>query len=261
MNDNDTSAVDKFSWRRVWEFGVLYKYSLVRQMIAYGAFSIFAAIIGLMPFGPTAQVGLFSLFASALGIAYYISPVALSKWGDTRMVMNLTPALPMEKFVFFMIYFLIVLPVIVFLPNYLSQLTYLHIPSVQTEPMLELVHLSLDYNYNTISKLVQSAALMLACFYTVLVCKENRTLKGILTVFGILICVGMTGFILGFSRALMADFEINNLPANPHESVYANMTQIMAEMKTSMICITTVFSIGGIVLMRLIYQRLAHPKI
>lgn len=253
--------MDKFSWRRIWEFGNLYKYLLVRQMIAYGAFSIFAATMGLMPFGPTAQVELLSMFASVLGIAYYVSPVVLSKWGDTRMVMNLTPALPMEKFAFFMIYFLIVLPVIVFLPTFISQLIYLHVPAIHTEPMLELVHLSLDYNYNTISKLVQSAALMLACFYAVLVCKENRTLKGILTVFGILICVGLAGFILGFSRALMADFEINNIPANPHQSVYSNMTQIMAEMKTSMICITTVFSIGGIVLMRLIYQRLAHPKI
>lgn len=261
MNDNDTSEVDNFSWRRVWNFGGLYKYSLFRQMTAYGAFSIFAAIMGLMPFGPTAQVGLFSMFTSALGIAYYVSPVVLSKWGDTRMVMNMAPALPMEKFAFFMIYFMIVLPIIVFLPSFISQLIYLHAPAIHTEPMLELVHLSLDYNYNTVSKLVQSATLMLACFYTVLVCKENRTLKGILTVFGILICVGLTGFILGFSRALMADFEINNIPANPQESVYANMTQIMAEMKTSMIYTTTVFAIGGIILMRLIYQRLVHPKI
>lgn len=261
MNDNKKSTIDKFSWRRVWEFGELYKYSLVRQMIAYGALSIFAAIIGLMPFGQTVQVGLFGMFASALGIAYYVSPVALSKWGDTRLVMNMTPALPMEKFAFFMIYFLIVLPIIVFLPPFISQLIYLHIPAIQTKQMLDLIHLSLDYDFNTISKLVQSAALMLACFYTVLVCKENRTLKGIITVFAILLGIGMVGFILGFSRAFMADFEINKLPAVTHDSIYYNMVQLMGEIKTSIICTTTLFTIGGIVLMRLIYKRIAHPKI
>lgn len=260
MDGNYTSAMDKFSWKRVWEFGQLYKYSLNRQMIAYGAFSIFAAIMGLMPFGPSAQVGLFGMFASALGIAYYLSPVVLSKWGDTRMVMNMAPALPVEKFAFFMIYFLIVLPIIVFLPSFISQLIYLHIPAIQTKQMLELIHLSFDYNYNTVSKLVQSAALMLACFYTVLVSKENRTLKGIITVFCILIGLGLVGFIQGFSRALMADFEINNLPAVSQDSV-GYMVGIMEEIKVSVICMSTVFAIGGIVLLRLIYQRQAHPKI
>lgn len=261
MNNNVMSTTDKFSWRRVWVFGQLYKYTLNRQMIAYGAFSIFAAIMGLMPFGPSAQVGLFGMFASALGIAYYLSPVVLSKWGDTRMVMNMTPALPMEKFAFFMIYFLIVLPIIVFLPSFISQVIYLHIPAIQTKQMLDLIHLSFDYDYNTVSKLVQTAALMLACFYTVLMCKGNRTLKGILTVFCILMGFGLVGFILGFSRALIADFEINNLPAVSQDSVYANMFQLMEEMKVSVICISMVFTVGAIVLLRLIYQRLAHPKI
>lgn len=261
MNNNDISTIDRFSWRRVRDFGGLYKYSLRRQMIAYGALSLFAALMGLIPFGPTTQVGLFSMFSSALGIAYYVSPVVLSKWGDTRIVMNMTPALPIEKFIFFMIYFLIVLPVIVFLPSLISQLIYLQIPSIQTKPMLELIHLSLNVDFNTDSKLVQSAALMLSCFYTILVSKDNRTLKGIITVFGILIGIGLLGFILGFSMALTTDFYLDNLSTFPHNSVYADMIQLLDEMKIFVICLTSAFAIGGIILMRLIYKRLAHPKI
>lgn len=265
---------DRFSLKRTWAFGLLYSHSLKCQLIAYGCLSVIAAIMTLMPFGPIAQMSIFSLFGSALAIVYYISPVVLSKSGDTRKIMYMTPALPAEKFVFFMAYFLVVLPTVIFLPVYFAQLIYTHIPSIQTEPLMNLLKFSNDYGFNQLSKILQGGWITLVCFYVVLVCKENRTLKGLLAVFGIMLGFGLIGALFGFAIAFFDDnpiriyelantdeFNIGIMVDNKIEGMNLTYWNYIMESLRTQIFWLNIFLIGGIILfLSLIYKRIAHSK-
>lgn len=258
-NKELTNATDRFSWHRVMEFGKIYQYSLKRQLIVYGILSMVAAIFCLLPFGAVTQMGLYSMFGTATGIAYYLAPLVLSKWGDTRMVMNLTPALPIEKFIFFVIYFLLLLPTILFAPTTLAQFIYLKMPSIQTEPMLRILHLAFDYDYNTISKFLQGGAIMLTCFYIVLNSNGNRTLKGILAVFGIMIGLGILGAIFGFTMALHDNIEFGNPTMPGADSAYWH--QVVTGLRVPILGLNIFFSVYSVIIMWLCYHRLSHPKI
>ncbi|MCM1491291.1 MAG: hypothetical protein NC095_10785 [Muribaculum sp.] len=251
--------MDRFSWHRVWNFGKIYQYSFKRQLVVYGILSVVAAIFGLLPFGAVTQMGLYSMFGTATGIAYYLAPLVLSKWGDTRMVMNLTPALPIEKFIFFMIYFLLLLPLVLFAPTTLAQFIYLKMPSIQTEPMLRILHLAFDYDYNAISKFLQGGGIMLTCFYIVLNSHGNRTIKGILAVFGIMIGLGILGAIFGFTMALHDNIEYGNPTMPGADSAYWH--QIVAGLRMPILGLNIFFSIYSVIIMWLCYHRLSHPKI
>lgn len=258
-NNEITIDMNRFSWHRVLDFGKIYQYSLRRQLTVYGILSILTTAFGLLPFGPVTQMGLYSVFGTIIGFAYYLSPLVLSKWGDTRMVMNMTPALPIEKFIFFMIYFLVLLPIILYVPTTLGQWLYLQIPSIQTEPMLRILHLAFDYDYNTISKYLQGGAIMLTCFYVVLNCSGNRTLKGILAVLGIMFGLGILGAVFGFTMALHDDIEISQ-PAMPGtDSMYWN--RIVTGLRMPIIWLNVLFTIYYVFIFRCIYHRLSHPKI
>lgn len=251
-------AHDRFSWKRVYYFGKLYRWSLKRQLIVYGILSIVAAISILMPFNAVTQVSLFSMFGSALALVYYLAPLVLSKTGDTRMIMYMTPALPIEKWVFFMLYFLVLLPIVIFLPTTLCQLLYMRLPAVQTEPMMEIFHLAFDYDYNVWAKFIQCIALLLSCFYVILTAQGNRTLKGILIVIGIMIGLGIFGAICGFTMAMFDNYMIVGQSSLNSDMLY--WTRIMTELKYPMLGLNIVATIYSLVLMWLSYKRLSHPK-
>lgn len=263
-NKTYTSETDRFSWGRIWRFGLIYQHSLKRQLIVYGIISVISAIITLLPLSSGIQMAFFSLFGSILGFLYYLSPLVLSKWGDTRMIMDMTPALPIEKFLFFMFYFLILLPLVVFGPTLLSQYLYFYIPSIQTEPLLGLLHLSFDYDYNTIAKYTQGCGFTLTCFYVILSCRGNRTLKGILAVFGMMAALGILGGIFGFTMALNDDFYYTYAMESNSEDPYATsvgMDHILTDLRIPLICLNVCFFIYNIFLLWASYRRLSHPKI
>ena len=247
LNNINSGAVDRFSWRRVWAFGNIFRSIIGRQLLVYGSFSLLVAVTMLIPFGAATQVGLAGLFGVVLGFLYYLSPVALCKRGDTRMVMNMTPVLPNEKFAFFMIYFLIVLPAVIYLPYRISEYIYLASPSIQTPLMKELLEMSRAHMSNYLMQMVQCAAITLICLYVVLSCHGNRTLKAILTVFGILVGIGLTGAIIGFSTAFMEGYEfIENIEnANP-TSPFEDVSQFMTTFEVQTIVLAIVFLIAGV---------------
>lgn len=250
-----SSEIDRFSWARVWDFGNIFGHSLKRQLLVYGLLSLLSAIFCLLPLSAATQMGLYSMFGSGLGFAYYLSPLVLSKWGDTRMVMNMTPALPIEKFLFFMIYFLVILPIVVFLPTLIAQYFYLKIPAVQTVQMLKVLKLSFEYEYNTISKFVEGGAIVLSCFYVVLNCNGNRTLKGVLVVLGILFGLGIVGAICGFVMGFHDGYGGYAYPDA------LGMENILQSLRMPIIVLNIFFAIVSIILMWLCYRRLAHPKV
>ncbi len=252
--DNPSTYIDRFSWQRMWDFGNLFSNSLKRQLLVYGLLSLISAIFCLLPLSAATQMGLFSMFGSVLGFAYYLSPLVLSKWGDTRMVMNMTPALPIEKFLFFMIYFLILLPIVVFLPTLIAQYFYLKIPAVQTVQMLKVLKLSFEYEY-TISKFVDGGAIVLSCFYVVLNCNGNRTLKGVLAVLGILFGLGIVGAICGFVMGFHDGYGGYAYPDA------LGMENILQSLRMPTTVLDIFFAIASIILMWLCYRRLAHPKV
>lgn len=262
LNNIQSGAFDRFSWRRVWAFGNIFRSIISRQLLVYGAFSLLAAVTMLIPFGAATQVGIFGLFSTVLSFLYYLSPAALCKRGDTRMVMNMAPALPNEKFVFFMIYFVIILPLVISLPYRVSEYIYLACPSIQTPLMKDMLEISFVHNSNCVMQAVQGVVITLICLHVVLACHGNRTLKAILTVFGILVGIGLTGAIIGFSTAFMEGCEFmenieNADPAAPFE----NVSQLMNNLEVQTTVLSIVFLIAGVVTACLIRRRLARPKI
>lgn len=262
LNNIQSGAFDRFSWRRVWAFGNIFRSIISRQLLVYGAFSLLAAATMLIPFGGATQVGIFSLFSTVLSFLYYLSPAALCKRGDTRMVMNMAPALPNEKFVFFMIYFLIILPVVISLPYKISEYIYLACPSIQTPLMKDMLEISLAHKSNYVMQMVQGVVITLICLHVVLACHGNRTLKAVLTVFAILVGIGLIGAIIGFSTAFMEGYEfMENIENTDPEAPFENVSQLMTNLKMQTTVLAIVSLIVGVVTAWLIRRRLAHPKI
>lgn len=178
------------------------------------------------------------------------------------MVMNMAPALPNEKFVFFMIYFLIILPVVISLPYKISEYIYLACPSIQTPLMKDMLEISLAHKSNYVMQMVQGVVITLICLHVVLACHGNRTLKAVLTVFAILVGIGLIGAIIGFSTAFMEGYEfMENIENTDPEAPFENVSQLMTNLKMQTTVLAIVSLIVGVVTAWLIRRRLAHPKI
>lgn len=208
METTATTVRDGFSWHRVAELAAFYRPITNRQILCYFLFSLLATIVTLLPLEEMAQMGLFTLIWTVLPLLYYLSPIAFCKSGDSRIVERLIPASPFEKFTFRMLYFLVVMPIVIYaLPEAAIRL-YGLIPSIQTEGMNSFYELRMNNGAPIILiNILTAVSTMLACLYTIYHVRTNRTLKGVLTVFAVQVGCGIIGAIWGFASMFRMGFE------------------------------------------------------
>lgn len=205
-----TTQTSSFSWHRVAQ---LYQYNapwLIKQTAIYFIFSLTTAIIFLFTRGHAWQVGLYSTCCTVQSFMFIWSPIIFTKGGDSRMVDRLIPASPLEKFVFYMSYLLVVMPISCYLLLFVAEKIYLHTGPADG-PMYNALEteLLIPTSYKMIEYLATLAA-MLTCFYFVIAAKRNRFVKAYLLSIGILVIISSfpsffivkEAFLAGYNEAI-----------------------------------------------------------
>lgn len=205
-----TTQTSSFSWHRVAQ---LYQYNapwLIKQTAIYFLFSLTTAIIFLLTRDYTWQVGLYSTCCTVQSFMFIWSPIIFTKGGDSRIVDRLIPAKPVEKFVFYMSYLLVVMPIACYLLLFVAEKIYLY-SGPADGPMNNALEIELlvPTSYKMIQYLATLAA-MLTCFYFVIAAKRNRFVKAYLLSIGVLVITSSfpsffivkEAFLAGYNEAI-----------------------------------------------------------
>lgn len=260
---NTTIAVkDNFSFGRLMGLASFYRPLLLRQLIAYGGASLLFSVLVLLPVGPEIQVGFFTIAWSAMGLMVQLSPVVLAKFGDSRIIERLIPASPIEKFVFFIIYFLIIVPVTVYFLPELALIIYQQIPAVQTSQMMWMI--SLRYSNPPvliIINLMSTAASVMTCLYVIMRVRHNRVLWGIISVFLFNIALGIIGAVQGAVNAFSVGFDAARMGEQPDPQQYVKKTlEIMVDAPGFTFVLLAILSIYLISIWCMFYRLLRNSK-
>lgn len=233
LNDNHIMSDSKFSWRRVRDVAFFYRAGVERQVLWYLIISVICAFITLLPLKSYVQVGLFSIIWTVLPLLFELAPCMLAKWGDSRIIERLIPATPAEKYTFRLIYFLIVVPIATQLFPRLAMYLYTQIPAIQTEEMSAVIDAALMYSpILWLSNVSTAAGACLTCLYVVTRARTNRTMKGILSVFAVLIFQGILGAIWGFTTAFRMGLQ-DGIAGKVSKNSSAFSQQLIEDMATS----------------------------
>lgn len=252
----------KFSWRRLFEFARFYSPLFSKQLLIYLAFSLLLSILMLLPTGPIAMPLCYSLCWMVIPYLFSLAPLILTKWGDNRIIERLIPASALEKFVFYMLYFLVAIPcsthVLPLAANYL----YSKIPLVSSEEMIQIY--KLQFSNPMPIKLINFTGAILppvACLYFVLKSKTGRIIKGVLSVFGAQIFVGILGAIYGIVGVFNTGFDETLMGKDANSQQVEQFTkELMQEMVSKPIHTALVVSIIAISVIAFIYLIYRHLK-
>lgn len=260
MSNNVCS--DSFSLRRLGMFAQYYKPLIGRQLIIYCLISVVFFVLSLMPFPSYAQAGIFTLVWTALGFMYQLAPIVLAKSGDSRVIERLIPATACEKFCFYFIYFFIVVPVVVYTLPEISLYLYGIIPSIHTQDMDYLVYV---HNSNpamiVIMNSFSTAAGAATCLLVVLKARRNRVIMGIVSVFVVMVSVGIFGAIWGAAQMFRLGYEQakNGIHLSEQEQIDSILSILNANPAVTG-TMTAIFAIYVFVVLWLTYSALRNSK-
>lgn len=202
-----TDTGSRFSWKRV---GMLYAFNrpyLSRELLYYSLAIILMSGLTLLPIGPTGQFMIFTLVWSVIPYMCSFAPLIFAKGGDSRIVDRMIPALPSEKYLFYLSYILLVIPAVCYTLPLLASWAYLKIPSIQTDVLMELTKLRFSLPLPMIAlNVLTTISLPLTCFHTLANSRHNRVVKGVISVFAVQFAMGLIGGIYGFMVAIDGGF-------------------------------------------------------
>lgn len=257
LNDNHMINASRFSWRRVRDVAFFYRAGVERQVLWYLIISVVSAIITLLPLKGYIQVGLYSIVWTVLPLLFELAPCMMAKGGDSRIMERLIPATPGEKYAFRILYFLIVVPIATQLLPRLAMYLYTQIPAIQTEEMSYVLDAALSSSpILWINNIATASGACLTCLYVVTRARTNRTLKGVLSVFAVLIFQGILGAIWGFTTAFRMGLE-DGLAGKISKDSTAFSQQLIEDMSTSPYMIM----VGGIMIAYFIVMLVLNYRI
>ena len=260
-----TDTGSHFSWKRV---GMLYAFNrpyLSRELLYYSLAIIVFSGLTLLPAGNVTQFMIFSIVWTIIPYMCSFAPLIFAKGGDSRIVDRMIPARPSEKYMFYLSYILLVVPVVCYTLPLLASWAYLKIPSIQTEIMLELTKIRFNLSLPLIAlNVLNTFAMSLTCFYALINSRHNRVLKGVISVFAVQIAMSLIGGIYGFIVALNGGFV--NISDHASASTLAGISTgnfFMQEMARSpfMAILISIIGIYTCILLRLIYKAVNRKNI
>lgn len=263
--DTISTLSDKFSWHRAAAIGRFYKKQLIWYTIGAGAISLLCYLLVQL----TSQIGgntmmVYTMTSFLVGGALYLSPLIFVKRDDT--LMTLLPAKASEKFVFYMVVCLLIVPIVIQGVWYGTNFIFSCI-----DPDMNLIELMLSKVANeymdvetlgtnmkvmsVISGISQTFAIIVTVLFSVVYFKNHRALYGILLSIAVVLFVGFASGIAGAVIVLSNTEMITKL--DPDELASWMMPQMMPFIWV-MYGVLTVY---GLFMARLIYRRLSRQQI
>lgn len=206
FNPAEEARIDRgaaFSWQRFGKFAGFMFPQLRKQMIIYAVTSAIFFILILMPFPGQVQFAVMSAIGTAIGFMLILSPISLAKGGDTRLVTRQLPVTAGEKYLFYLVYFLIIIPAIIEIPYILAQILYLRIPTIQDDAVIGLIKIGFEKGYViTLTNVMGTVCAEMTCFFFVMHSRSNRFLYGVLGALGFNILLAFAGGIWGLTTGI-----------------------------------------------------------
>lgn len=197
------TAIDKFSWRRVWQVAKYMLPTLKKQLIMYPAAIVLFTLTGVLFYRfewlDATEIGIFNTLC---GFLFYFAPVSLAR-KDNRFVMAQMPARTAEKFVFLLLYYWIVVGLLTMglgkaINSIISSMTMLDIESQKILAEMTGI-LGNKLNYIMIMGTFTGLAIQAFALYGVVSAKSNRMITAILYAIGAYVGMSLlSGFIAMF---------------------------------------------------------------
>lgn len=260
------TAIDRFSWRRVWLIGHYMLPTLKKQLIVYPLAAVLMSVMSQLfcYFGliQLTEVGIMNSFA---GLIFYFAPVSLAR-RDNRFIIVQLPAKISEKFAFLLIYYWVVIGVLTFgLSMLTSKCLGLFFPSpvnpdfkVIMETLTGVLGYKLDFII--VGGYLSGLALQAFALFGVVRAKTNRMLTGIgyTIVSYIAMCV-----ISGLSAAVLAFVQIWKFKSEYGDMVSVDVeeftTAVVSDLLPSVMAfITIIFCFIGVLLLYRTYKIIKH---
>lgn len=252
------SIPEGFSLKRTMAVSIFYGHVFKRQLLVYSLASLFFFILLLMPFRAAAQLALFTMIFSIMPLLVQFSPVVLAKSGDFRTIEYMLPAKASEKLGVFLVYFLVIIPITVYLLPELSLILYRIFPAVQTEEGLDIVNIHFSNPpIFVITNILTLASGTLTCLYVEIRCHHARVVKGILSVFAVNIGISLLGAFYGVKAAFTAGYNAAMEGKQGQAVVYDIMNTMAAETGYALFIIG-VLAVYCITLVCLIYRKIKN---
>lgn len=202
------NAGDTFSWNRVGQLANYYSPVIKRQVICYLAISALFSALVLLPLPGVGQVGLFTICWTALPLLFELAPIAFAKSGDTRVIDRMVPAKASEKFVFFILYTLVIIPLCVYVLPEGALLLYTEIPSLQTSLMTHYIDMHFGNPPLIVTlNILGAAGGTLTCLFVINYARTSRVLKAVISMFAVQFAVATMGAIYGLTEVFSMGFK------------------------------------------------------
>lgn len=258
---------DSFSLQRVAALFAYYAPAIRRQVCIYLAVSILFTILLLIPGSDTMRTGFFSLTWTILQWMWYLSPLSMASKGRSGIVDRLIPAKALEKLSFFLIYFVVIIPLVEFTLPVVAELTILK--SLENDlPHFKSV-LDFQLNSSWIMKTINILSAICCCLVSlcvILKSRHNKMLFGILSAFCVQIILGVMGAILsGFemaSKAFQKGFEDGlkgKIDATDFDPI--EFTREIIQPSPATYTVVGIITAGIVIAVALIYRRLRKPSL
>lgn len=241
LNDDsrpEATVRDGFSWRRVALVAGYYRYFTDRQILVYLAISVLSATLLLVPMPKEAKLAIFTLVWTALPVLFYFAPAVLAAKGDTRPVSRMLPARASERFAYLMLYFLVVVPAVLFLLPSLAEWLLCNVPALRGEGELEYLF-KLQYDKPLVLLVLNifgGVGTALTCLFVTGRVRSSRVVKGILAALGVQFALGIIGAFYGLSKVFAMGYEAGAAGKQVSPPAMQDLMNEMAQATPYIIC-------------------------
>lgn len=154
------------------------------------------------------------------------APIIMVRTGaGTRIVERLLPATSAEKYVYYMFFFLVAVPLSCYTLPWVASALFPYIYG--SDRILDSILRVRDSMPPMLvfSNVLGAAGASLTCFYVVMRARSNRIAKGIASVFLLQIAIGLLGGIYGFALAFKTGFKdgMSSAPIRSEEELVSSI--------------------------------------
>lgn len=192
---------NQFSWKRAWAISSLYEPAIKWQMAIYALMSLLTGAITYTLNASAFGILSMGLLGTVTGFMLYFGPIVFAR--KSNMVIETTlPATNAEKCAFYILYSVVVLPLLINVPYYAVLLI-----GNAIHPIADTLKDIIDLQNEAITKtcgisLLSSLLPITVCLYTLMANEKNRIVKAILWTIGVNILMGLIGAIYGVVMAV-----------------------------------------------------------
>lgn len=213
---NEENNINKFSWRRAYEFGMIFKSSIRTQLIIYAAIIllVYLCMLPLRKMSSEADLGMYSILSIIFGYTIYLGPLAFARRDDSLITQM--PVKTNEKFAFYIVYSFLFIPLFIEMIwyglNYGIGFFYNegNIDCMTRSILIERYTINLsssDIFITLINSLLLYLAVIATVLYIIIRSRQHRVLKGFLSPLAIIFIIGFAGGISGVIMAISDDIK------------------------------------------------------